>query len=518
MPPIPLAETLIADWQALPDHLRLAALVLMGLFLLTTLLWLSAARRGRSARAAGAEASRQAADLRSERDRLAERVEVRDGALARLDADAAGLRQGLQAAESARAGLQEAVTRLEADRERLAEERRTMADALRELQAAHASLQSEHAAFRADRDGKLAAAAEERQRLTELREEMSRRFEELANATLRRTGAEFSQAHTAKLTELLTPFREHVGRFETELRQVHKAADEERTRLSEQIRALTTQSEAVQSEAASLARALKGEKQKQGAWGEMLLERILEDSGLQRDIHYEVQAHRVGEDGSRYRPDVVVKMPRDKVLVVDSKVSLVAYDRAVQAECDEDRRPALTELVAAMKRHIDQLAAKGYDRLEQGSVDFVLMFVPIEGALAAALQTQGDLTSYAAARRIGIATPTTLMMALRTVDHLWTVERRESNAEEIAKRAGLLYDKVAGFVDSMKSVGDHLSRAVRSHDEAMGRLSTGNGNVLGQVEKLKAMGANASKSIGVAFDEADDDEPRLPDYHATAAE
>ena len=225
----------------------------------------------------------------------------------------------------------------------------------------------------------------------------------------------------------------------------------------------------------------------------MILERILEDLGLERGLHYEVQSHQRDEEGKAWRPDVLVKLPKDKTLIIDSKVSLVSYEAGVNAETDEERNSHITAHVRAMERHIDTLSAKGYHALADGSVDYVLMFVPIEGALAEALKVKGDLTSYALQKSVGIMTPTTLMVALRTVEHIWAVERRESNAEEIADRAGRLYDKVCGFVAEMEKVGDCLRRAHEAHGTAFDRLSRGGGNVLGQVEKLKKLGARTSR-------------------------
>ncbi len=501
----------------LSDPVFLVAFGAAALLLLALIATLSGLR---SARIAAADLRAEIDSRRRDFDEVQRRADTQSGRLEDRETTIATLREELAEArrqyaetDNARseanaetARLDEAVRRLEQAASRSQEQMTDLTARHSKLQEAHARLQSDHSALQADTDGKLDAAEKRIVELKELREEMSRRFEELAGQTLRRTGADFSKAHTEKLTELLTPFREHVGRFEAELRNVHKSADEERARLGEQIRHLTQRSEAISAEAVNLTRALKGDKQRQGAWGEMILERLLEDSGLKRDLHYEVQAKRLDEEGGRWRPDVVVKMPRGKNMVIDSKVSLVAYEAAVSADTEADRDRHLREHVASVRRHIDQLSAKGYHAMEEGSVDYVLMFMPIEGALGEAWRQQGDLASYAVAKGVGIMTPTTLMVTLRTVEHIWTVERRESNAEDIAKRAGLLYDKVAGFVANMDAVGRALGQASKAHDDAMGQLSTGRGNVLGQIEKLKSMGARTSKTLAVEFDSADDEE------------
>ena len=357
--------------------------------------------------------------------------------------------------------------------------------------------------------GKDRAAAErEIAQLREIREEMSQRFREMADESLRRQGEDAAKAQQERLAALLTPLKEHVGRFEEELRAVHRSADQERARLGEQISLLHRRSEEISQEAVNLTRALKGDKQRQGAWGEMILERILEDSGLERGLHYEIQSSRRDEDGRSLRPDVVVRMPRGKAVVIDSKVSLNAFEAAVNAATPEDRAARMREHLAALRSHIDRLGGKDYAATE-GGVDYVLMFVPIEGALSEALRETPDLTGYALSKGIGLMTPTTLMVALRTIEHVWTVERRERNAEEIAQRAGYLYEKVAGFVDSMASVGTHLARATQAHEDALNRLSRGSGNVLGQVEKLKKLGARTNRNLAIAFDEEDDRPPAL---------
>ncbi len=479
-----------------PDLYLMAAIGAAVLFFVLFLQGRGALRSAREEiRAAQADIERTGRDLETARKETAEarsRHDALNATHATLGQEAARLRTSLQHVVETRAEL--------------AEERDAVAAARDAVQQQLYALRSDHAALHADTDGKLASAQRELTAMKELREEMSQKFEQLATATLRRTGEDFSKAHTEKLTELLTPFREHVSRFENELRGVHKATDQERTRLSEQIRTLTERSDLIRTEAENLTRALKGEKQRQGAWGEMILERILEESGLERGTHYETQNSQRDEHGKMWRPDVVVKMPRGKCLVIDSKVSLIAYEAAVNAETDEDRARHLRDHVTAVRRHIDTLADKGYHRLDDGSVDYVLMFMPIEGALSEALRTQGDLTAYAVSRGIGVMTPTTLMVTLRTVDHIWTVERRESNAEDIARRAGLLHDKVVGFVTNMEKVGTALDTAARAHSDAMGQLSSGSGNLLGQVDKLKKMGAKTSKAIPVAFDPAEDDD------------
>lgn len=400
----------------------------------------------------------------------------------------------------------------------LLEERDGLSDALHQSRQEVAQGQQALAETRLAAQKDREAAEREIATLRELRAEMTGQFKLMATETLRLQGADMQKAQNEQLSALLTPFRDQVHRFQTELQARNKVLDEEGARLREQIIALHQRSEDISREAVNLTRALKGDKQRQGAWGEMVLERILEASGLQAGTHYDIQASWRDEDGKLWRPDVVVRLPRDKLMVIDSKVSLNDYEIAVNAEDVSERDGALRRHVAAIRNHITTLGDKGYQRMDDGSVDYVLMFIPIEGAFSEALRADPELAGFALERGVGLTTPTTLMLTLRTVDHIWSVERRESNAMEIARRAGALYDKVAGFVDSMEAVGRALDQAGRAHGQAMDRLSRGSGNVIRQVEMLRELGARAQKRITLDHDGAGPAEIGLETDATEAAE
>lgn len=338
----------------------------------------------------------------------------------------------------------------------------------------------------------------------ETREKMEAQFKEIARDAIKIQGEDFSKTNMERLTALLTPFKGNVERFEKEIKNLHNESVKERERLKSEIRNLSSRSEKISDEAVALTRALRADSQKRGAWGEMILENILESSGLRKGEEYEVQAHREGLEGERLRPDAVVNLPGGKTLVVDSKVSLVDYTDAVNAETEEEAALARKRHVFSMRNHINVLSGKGYQTAENESVDYVVMFVPIEGALSEALREEGSLTEYALERQVTIATPTTLMMALKTAANVWAVERRSRNAEEIATRAGLLYDKVAGFVNTMEDVGKRLNQATEAHSKAFNQLSRGKGNLLSQTETLKRLGARTGKQIGQDFDGRDE--------------
>lgn len=331
--------------------------------------------------------------------------------------------------------------------------------------------------------------------LAELRDDMQTKFKNYAEEALKRQSETFSKTNIEKLEATLTPLKEHVGHFEKELRQVHEETLKDRERLKAEIAQLSKRSETISQEAISLTKALKGDNQLQGAWGEMILENILERSGLREGEEYESQAHRKGADGERLRPDVVVRIPGEKTLVIDSKVSLVAYNDAANARDDQEAFNARKRHLASIKTHINALSAKGYHLAEASTVDYVILFVPIEGALSEALREDPTLTDYALERNITIATPTTLMMALKTVASVWAVERRNKNAELIADRAGRLYDKVASFVQSIEKIGERLDLAQHAYTQAFNQLYKGRGNVISQIEMLRTLGAKTNKRM-----------------------
>ncbi|WBU57784.1 DNA recombination protein RmuC [Paracoccus sediminicola] len=487
-----MGESFLAQLQLWLGDPRQAMWIVIGLFACVVIFLVIIQRlRGSVAR------------LSEAREILTREVAQRDEDVSRLGAEAGELRDRLNeetgAARERDLLTRQLETRLEERGTRLAElseERDGLNDALYAARQQLSALEADLARTRLGAEKDRERAAHDLKQLRDLRDEMTGQFRLMANETLRVQGADMQKSHGEQLSALLTPFREQVQHFQRELRDRNRILDEEGARLRDQIANLG-------SEASALTRALKGDKQKQGAWGEMILERILEESGLERGMHYDLQSSWTDEDGKTWRPDVVVKMPQKKLLVVDSKVSLNAYEQAVNAEDDLSRSAALKRHVDAVRAHITALSGKGYDQLDDGAVDYVLMFIPIEGAFSEALRVDPKLASFAMDRRVGLTTPTTLMLTLRTVEHIWTVERRESNALEIARRAGALYDKVSGFVDAMEDVGTALGKASDAHRKAVDRLSRGTGNVIRQVEMLRELGARAQKRIEMDHDKTD---------------
>lgn len=428
-------------------------------------------------------------------------------ALVRRGREAAALKSALARGEAALrdsiARAERAETLLYARDQQMDEMARTIADQRADIDALLADRRDLELALTQTEErsaGQIRAANEKLEQLQKLREEMGAQFRDLAACALKTQGEDLARAHVDQLKTTLSPLRAHVEIFGKELKTMQDATQKERIELRKEIEALTRQTAQVSQDAHALTRALRADQQKQGAWGEMVLQTVLEGSGLREGAEYTRQAARTGKAGTRLRPDVVVHIPGDKTLVIDSKVSLTAYTYLVNATDDAASAEAARRHLQSLRGHIDGLSKKAYHAAEENSVDYVILFVPIEGALSEALRLDGGLTTWALERHITIATPTTLMMALKTVKHVWDVDRRNRNAEEIARRAGFLYDKVAGFVANMDQVGQRLGQAQDSYEKAFGQLSRGPGNILGQVDTLKRLGARATKSIEADFD------------------
>ena len=343
--------------------------------------------------------------------------------------------------------------------------------------------------------------------LREDREQMAQRFRQLADETLLRHGETFARQNRAQIDATLAPLREKLVEFQQGLQTAHTDSVTGRALLAQQIARLSEDSAKVRTEAENLATALRGAAQMRGAWGELILDSILERCGLVKGEQFRTQQAYVTQDGRRLLADVVVPLPNGQSLVIDSKVSLVAFTDYVNAAEEERRAASLKAHIAAVRAQVSDLSGKAYHAAVPGSPDFVIMFVPIEAALAAALQADDGLIGFAAEHRVALATPTTLMIALRTAANVWQVENRNRNAEQIASRAGLLYDKLASFVGDMETLNRKLGEAHGAYDNAMKRLTSGSGNLLRQAEQLKAMGAKATKSLPPALLDAAEGEP-----------
>ncbi len=424
--------------------------------------------------AALGESEKSVAALRQEKSLAEEKLAASDANLARAREEALELRQRLEAAEVQR----------DANAALVVQERREKAELDAELARQTETLQQE----RKQSEEKIAL-------LREAREDMTKEFKILAAAVMQEHGETFSKQNKEQIDVVLAPLREKLVEFQTGLTAAHTESAKERAVLAAQIQQLSQTSATMTSETTNLTRALKGKAQTQGAWGEMILSTILEKSGLRQGEEYVTQASHTTEEGQRLRPDVIVNLPGGQRIVIDAKVSLTAFEAHVNAETEEDRKEQLQRHLISMRNHIKLLGDKAYQVHTNGGVDYVIMFVPIEGALALALQEAPAMTGEALEQNVNIATPTTLMIALRTAASVWQVERRNQNAEAIATRAGQLYDKFVGFTGDMKSLGDRLGQAQSAYGDAMGKLSAGNGNLIRQIELLRTLGAKTSKTL-----------------------
>lgn len=340
-----------------------------------------------------------------------------------------------------------------------------------------------------------------RQRFAEKEAGFKQEFELLANRIFERQG----EQHRARLDTVLTPLREQLGEFRQRVERVYDAETRDRASLLAEVKNLQHASDRINKEAENLSRALKGDVKTQGNWGEMVLERVLQASGLRAGEEYIVQAARRDDAGSLKRPDVLIRLPDDKDVVVDAKLSLLAYEQAVAEEDAAARAAALSRHVTSMRAHVRRLAEQDYDQLaDVRSLDFVLLFVPIEAAFSLAMEHDERLFTEAFERRIVIVSPTTLMMTLRIIHNVWRYEKQNRNAQEIANRAGALYDKLRGMVEDMEILGRQLKTAQGTFEQMFSKLSTGRGNLLRRAEAFRELGAPVKKGLPAHLLEDDD--------------
>jgi DNA recombination protein RmuC len=339
-------------------------------------------------------------------------------------------------------------------------------------------------------------AASKNIEVTKLQEKFTKEFENLANKILEEKTDKFTALNKENIKNILSPLEEKITHFERKVEDTHKASIVQHASLREQILGLKDLNLKMSKEAINLTRALKGDTKLQGNWGELVLERVLEKSGLEKGREYFVQKSFLNDTGSRVLPDVVINLPDNKKMIIDSKVSLVHYERYVNEEDEAIREPFLKEHVNSIKRHVEQLGDKSYyDLYKIDSPDFVLLFIPIEPAFALALNLDSSLYNKAFERNIVIVTPTTLLATLRTIDTMWNNEKQQKNAIEIARQAGALYDKFHNLMHDLIGVGKDIDKAKMNYSYAMNKLYEGKGNLITSVEKIKKLGAKAKKSL-----------------------
>ncbi|MFW9611023.1 MAG: DNA recombination protein RmuC [Fluviibacter sp.] len=332
--------------------------------------------------------------------------------------------------------------------------------------------------------------------LQNAREELSSQFKNLATDILEEKSKRFSEQNQQSLGQLLEPLKTRLQEFQGKVEQVYVQEGKDRSALAEQVRQLMELNRTVSQEANNLTRALKGSNKTQGNWGELILERVLETAGLRKGEEFDVQESHTTGDGKRLQPDVVLHLPEDRHLVIDAKATLVAYEDYASAEDDKHRDAALKRHLDAVRAHIKGLSDKNYqDLYGLKSLDFVLMFIPIEPAFMLAVTHDRDLFMDAWNKNVLLVSPSTLLFVVRTVASLWRQEAQNRNAQDIAKRGAELYDKLAGFVEDMESLGNRLTQAQKDYDGAISKLSTGRGNLIRQAEMLKKLGVKPNKAL-----------------------
>ena len=399
-------------------------------------------------------------------------------------------------------GLKKKISDLEGSAHALATENRLQKEEIQQAEKLESELREQLKLADQEKVQKATQNDELNRRLEEqvkeqevLQKQMQEKFENLANKILEQKSAKFTEANKENLKHVLEPLDKDIKEFRKKIEDMHEKDVSQHASMKEFLGNLQNAQTQLSEEARNLTTALKGDSKKQGDWGEFILERTLEASGLEKGREFSMQ-----ETFDRQRPDAIIRLPEERAIVVDAKVSLTAYERFISETDEEERKKALKEHLQSVKKHIDELSEKDYPAIEKiNTPDFVLLFVPVEPAFGEALRADPNLYQYAFEKKIVLVTSTTLMATIKTVANLWKLEKQNKHARDVAKRAGLLYDKFVGFLESMDEIGKALGKASSAHQTAVERLSTGSGHLVGQVEKLRKMGIQTKKELPSSF-------------------
>lgn len=338
----------------------------------------------------------------------------------------------------------------------------------------------------------------------ELQEKSRLQFEELATRILEEKSRKFSEASNQNIGALLKPLAQNLDDFKRNVLENRERSAAQHASLQNEIKNLMMQTQMVSQQANNLATALKGDSKVQGDWGEMILSTILERSGLVKDVHYTTQENIKNEAGNNLRMDVLVKLPDDRCIIIDSKVSLTAYSRYCEAGEEAARALALKEHLASVRKHVDELAAKKYEEAQKGTLDFVMMFVPVEPAYLLAIQNDAELWTYAYNKHILLVSPTNLIACIKLIADLWRREEQNRNAQKIAEEGAKMYDKFVGFLDSFEKLGATLGKANDAYENAFKQLKTGSGNLVTRSQKLRQLGVKTTKELPKTFEDAEE--------------
>ena len=366
----------------------------------------------------------------------------------------------------------------------------------RQLQQLYVESKTQNAELQTRMSEQVKNAEEKLNLLKDAETRLNNQFENLAGKIFDERNRQFTEHNKTSLDHIVRPLREQLGEFKQRIETVYDNENKDRSSLREEIISLRRDTAQMNQEALNLTRALKGDKKTQGNWGEMILETVLEKSGLRKGIEYETQGAFRDEDNKLFKPDVIVRLPEDKDIIIDSKVSLVAYELHCSTDDDAERVAALKQHTEAVRTHIKGLSAKDYSGLKGlRTLDFVLLFMPIEAAFIAAFQADERLFTDAFEHKIIVVTPTTLLATLRTIENIWRYERQNENARAIADKAGIVYDKIRGFVEDLDKLGKQLSTVHTTYDGVMNKLTRGNGNLIRQASSFVDLGVKVKKTI-----------------------
>lgn len=458
-------------------------------------------------------------ESRDERAQLVERaarlpemqsaMEAADATIQKLKQDLGDLREKLGAAESTVISQTEQLVTLQSEKENLA--------ALRDqLTTEQQRLSTKVAELTIVLESERSRAGEKLELLKNAEEQLSNRFKTLASEILEDKSRRFTEQNKTNLDQLLEPLKVKITEFQGKVQEVYVQEGKDRSALAEQVKQLMELNNQLSKDAHNLTSALKGQAKAQGNWGELILERVLEASGLRKGHEYDVQESHTREDGSRAQPDVVVHLPEDRHMIVDAKVSLTAYEAHANAETDHQRDAALKRHLDSVRAHIKELSDKNYQKLYGlQSLDFVLMFIPVEPAFMLAISHDSNLWQDAWKKNVLLVSPSTLLFVVRTVAHLWRQEQQNRNAQDIAKRGAELYDKLVGFVEDLNSLGAKLKQAQTAYDGAFNKFTGGKGNVIRQAEMLKELGVKPTKQLPQSMIDSALDEPLALPTHGT---
>ena len=415
-----------------------------------------------------------------EREKLAVKVQAYEDAIIRLQSENSALNAGNRL-------ISDNSNEIKAEMQKVKEDITSLSEQNSKLHSENGILAANNGAL----EEKLNAQKDE---IKSLHDAAILNFENIANRIMEEKSGKFTEVNKTNIEDILKPLRESISEFKTKVEETYDKESKERYSLENSVKQLVEQTNKVSTEANNLTSALKGQSKKQGDWGEMILESILQSTGLEKDRQYILQESFRDEDGNILRPDVVVRLPDDKSVVIDSKVSLTAYDRYSSATDVDDEKRNLSEHIKSIKRHIDGLSSKNYEDVTR-SLDFKIMFIPIEPAYLLAVQGDSELWEYAYVKKILLVSPTNLIACLKLINDLWIKDRQSKNAREIVKRGERLLEKLAGFVESFEKIGASIKKADNAYSEALGQLRDGRGSLITQAMQLKELGLNPKKAL-----------------------